>query len=117
MLLLLLLLLCCLIPKGEPILPGSSVTVVARVRQPRTGITVPPTALVINEAGDIGVMKFSPAGADEGEVAWTSVSTEPSQSGLVRITSGLEDGDEIVVTGGGALQSGQKVRRFAGFAN
>ena len=105
-------------PTGGPqILPGSSVTVVARVRQPVLGIVVPPTALVIDDAGKIGVMQFTPAGADVGTVTWTPVVSEPEQSGLVLISDGLETGDEIVLTGGGSLQDGQDVRRFTGFAN
>ena len=81
------------------------------------GIIVPPTAIVADAEGKLGVMVFTPVGADEGTVKWVPVEIEPTQSGDVRVLSGLKDGDEIVVAGGAALADGQKVRRFAGFAN
>lgn len=104
-------------PEGRQILPGSSVTVSVHVQDGRTGIVIPPTAVVSTPEGGIGVMVFNPVGSDEGAVTWTPVKIEPTVTGDVRVTEGLSDGDEIVVTGGGALTDGQPVRRFAGFAN
>lgn len=104
-------------PKGLNVLPGASATVTIKARQHDEGIVIPPTAIVMNDAGDPGVMRFTPAGADEGTVAWAPVEITPFQSGEARVLSGLSDGDEIVLAGGGALEDGQQVRRFTGFAN
>ena len=104
-------------PEGLQILPGSSVTVNVQVQDGRTGIVVPATAIVADASGELSVMVFSPVGADEGTVRRVPVTVEPTQTGEVRVLTGLKDGDEVVVAGGGALTDGQAVRRFAGFAN
>jgi multidrug efflux pump subunit AcrA (membrane-fusion protein) len=104
-------------PEGLQILPGSSVTVNVQVQDQRRGIVVPATAIVADPEGTLGVFVFSPVGADEGSVKWVPVAIEPTESGDVSVLSGLSDGDEIVVAGGGALTDGQAVRRFVGFAN
>ena len=104
-------------PEGLQILPGSSVTVNVQVQDARTGIIVPASAIVADADGALGVMMFSPVGADEGTIRHVPVTIEPTQTGDVRVLTGLSDGDEIVVAGGGALTDGQAVRRFAGFAN
>ncbi|MEM7090172.1 MAG: efflux RND transporter periplasmic adaptor subunit [Pseudomonadota bacterium] len=104
-------------PEGLQILPGSSVTVNVQVQDNRTGIVVPATAIVADAQGALGVMVFSPVGADEGTVRRVPVTVEPTQSGGVRVLTGLSDGDEIVVAGGSVLVDGQTVRRFTGFAN
>ncbi|MBO9475949.1 efflux RND transporter periplasmic adaptor subunit [Shimia sp. R11_0] len=104
-------------PEGRTILPGSSVTVSVSAVQPTTGILIPATAVVINVDGEIGVMRFDPIGAAEGSVTWVPVATEPGIGGTLRVTGGLSDGDEIVLTGGAGLDDGQAVRRFVGFGN
>ncbi len=104
-------------PEGLQILPGSSVTVNVQVQDNHTGIIVPATAIVADAEGKLGVMVFSPVGADEGTIRRVAVEIEPTQTGEVRVLSGLSDGDEIVVAGGAVLTDGQAVRRFAGFAN
>ncbi|NOD35287.1 MULTISPECIES: efflux RND transporter periplasmic adaptor subunit [unclassified Ruegeria] len=104
-------------PEGLQILPGSSVTVNVQVQDERTGIIVPATAIVADATGELSVMVFSPAGADEGTVRRVLVTIEPTQTGDVRVLTGLSDGDEVVVAGGAALADGQAVRRFTGFAN
>ncbi len=104
-------------PEGLQILPGSSVTVNVQVQDHRTGIIVPSTAIVADAEGALGIMVFSPVGADEGTIRRVPVTIEPTQSGDVRVLTGLNSGDEIVVAGGGALTDGQAVRRFVGFAN
>lgn len=103
-------------PEGIRILPGSSVTVNVQVQDERMGIIVPPTAIVSDASGDLGVMVYSPAGADEGTVRRVPVTIEPTQKG-VRVLTGLSDMDEIVAAGGAALTDGQTVRRFSGFSN
>ncbi|WP_247743443.1 efflux RND transporter periplasmic adaptor subunit [Shimia sp. R10_1] len=104
-------------PEGRTILPGSSVTVNVTATEPFTGIMVPATAIVINEAGAIGVMRFDPVGASEGAVTWTAIETTPAENGMLRVLSGLKDGDEVVLAGGASLKDGQAVRRFVGFGN
>ncbi|MCX8952958.1 efflux RND transporter periplasmic adaptor subunit [Ruegeria sp. NA] len=104
-------------PKGLQIFPGSSVTVNVQVQDNRTGIIVPATAVVADANGALNVMVFSPVGADEGTVRRVPVTIEPTQTGDVRVLTGLSDGDEVVVAGGAVLTDGQTVRRFAGFAN
>ncbi|NOE17945.1 efflux RND transporter periplasmic adaptor subunit [Ruegeria atlantica] len=104
-------------PEGLQILPGSSVTVNVKVQDERTGIIVPATAVIADATGELSVMVFSPAGADEGTVRRVPVTIEPTQSGDVRVLKGLSDGDEVVVAGGAVLTDGQPVRRFTGFAN
>ncbi|WP_109313249.1 efflux RND transporter periplasmic adaptor subunit [Ruegeria sp. AU67] len=104
-------------PEGLQILPGSSVTVNVKVQDARTGIVVPATAIISDAEGGLGVMVFSPVGADEGAVQLVPVTIEPTQTGEVRVLTGLSDGDEIVVAGGSTLTNGQAVRRFVGFAN
>ncbi|AVO36970.1 efflux RND transporter periplasmic adaptor subunit [Pukyongiella litopenaei] len=104
-------------PEGRNILPGSSATVQVRVPDQYTGILVPSSAIVMDTHGVPGVMRFDPRGADTGTVTWVPATIEPTQSGDVRITGGLENGAEIVLTGGAAMTDGQAVRRFAGFPN
>ncbi|NOC83702.1 efflux RND transporter periplasmic adaptor subunit [Ruegeria sp. HKCCD6428] len=104
-------------PEGLQILPGSSVTVNVKVQDERTGIIVPATAVIADATGELSVIVFSPAGADEGTVRRVPVTIEPTQSGDVRVLKGLSDGDEVVVAGGAVLTDGQPVRRFTGFAN
>ncbi|WP_209509514.1 MULTISPECIES: efflux RND transporter periplasmic adaptor subunit [unclassified Ruegeria] len=104
-------------PEGLQILPGSSVTVNVQVQDERTGIIVPATAIVADATGELSVMVFSPGGADGGTVRRVPVTIEPTQTGDVRVLTGLSDGDEVVVAGGAVLTDGQAVRRFTGFAN
>lgn len=104
-------------PENLRILPGTSVTVTAKVDDKRSGIIVPATAIVADANGDLGILVFSPVGADEGTIRRVPVTIEPTQTGDVRVLTGLSDGDEIVVAGGSVLSDGQTVRRFAGFAN
>ena len=104
-------------PADRQILPGASATVSVRVDTGDAAIRVPATALVIAANGDTGVMVFDPADAAEGTVTWTLVQVQATQYGDFRITEGLAGGEEIVLTGGGALEDGQKVSRFTGFGN
>lgn len=104
-------------PEGRQILPGASATVQVKVDTGEQGILVPPTAIVTTPTGETGVMVFTPKGVDTGEVTWVEVALSATQHGSFAISSGLEGGEEIVSTGGGALIDGQKVRRFTGFAN
>lgn len=104
-------------PEDLVVLPGSSATVAASLKETGNEIAVPPSAIV-PEAGDTAhVMVFSPAGAEEGTVARRPVEIAPAQGEVVAILSGLEPGEEIVLAGGATLKDGQTVRRFGGFPN
>jgi len=104
-------------PEGMQVYPGASATVKVLADAGDNIISLPATALVSNPSGQVGAMVFSPTGADEGTVTWTPVEIEPTQFGDFRVLSGLQGGEDIVLTGGGALTNGQAVRRFIGFAN
>jgi RND family efflux transporter MFP subunit len=103
-------------PEGMVILPGSSVTVSVTAELGNGGIQIPATAVVTDPSGKTGVMVYEPAGSDEGTVSWVEVKLEPKRTGFL-VTSGLKDKQEVVVTGGSGLASGDAVRRFTGFAN
>jgi len=104
-------------PEDRQVLPGASTTVSVRVLVGRHRISLPATAIVTTPAGVTGVMIFTPTGADQGAVTWTEVTVEPNQFGEFEVLSGVNDGDEVVLTGGAALKDGQAVRRFTGFSN
>ncbi|PCJ04661.1 MAG: efflux transporter periplasmic adaptor subunit [Rhodobacteraceae bacterium] len=104
-------------PEGMQVYPGASATVKVQADAGVDIISLPATALVNSPSGQIGAMVFSPTGADVGIVTWTPVDIEPTQFGDFRVVSGLQGGEEIVLTGGGALTDGQSVRRFTGFAD
>ncbi len=102
-------------PEGLRVLPGSSVTVTARLNGGAGGIAVPPSAILPIQGGT-AVLVFSPQGAEEGEIERRMVEIEPTDEGGFLVRSGLEPGEEIVVAGVAALSDGQTVRRFTGFA-
>ncbi|NIZ14439.1 efflux RND transporter periplasmic adaptor subunit [Phaeobacter sp. HF9A] len=104
-------------PKDRQVLPGASTTVTVRVSTGRHRISLPATAIVIDPSGTTGVMVFTPTGADKGEVHWREVELQPNQFGNFYVLAGIEDGDEVVLTGGSALEDGQMVRRFTGISN
>lgn len=104
-------------PEDRQVFPGASATVQVQVDTGETGVIVPPSAIVASASGETGVMLFSPNGADEGTVSWVKVETNPTDNGQIEILSGLNGGEEIVLTGGSALVDGQAVRRFTGFNN
>lgn len=104
-------------PAGMRILPGSSVTVTARLRQGGSALNVPAAALIGGADNSTSVMLFEPAGAETGTVRKVSVTVAPDATGAFRILDGIEPGAEIVAAGPAALEDGQTVRRFAGFAN
>lgn len=105
-------------PSDRQILPGASTTVNVLVETGEDRITLPTTAIVPDTGGNPGVLVFDANGdSDQGKVRWTPVTIEPSQFGEIYVTDGLEDGQEIVATGGGVLTDGTDVRRFTGFSN
>lgn len=104
-------------PDGLSLLPGSSVTVTATLKQEDEGIVVPASAIAIDADGTTSVFVFRPTGAAEGTLEKSVVTIEPTDDGEVRIVSGLTAGEEIAVAGVAELTDGTRVRRFAGFGN
>lgn len=102
-------------PDDLVVLPGSSVEVTATLRKPGAFITIPKTAVVMGNDGSPHVMLFTPEGADQGTVTRAPVTVEPTNTGNVRVTEGLEEGQEIVASGAAGLKDGDIVARFAGF--
>ncbi len=99
------------------ILPGSSVEVIATLKEGDAFIEIPYTSVIFDDAGGTEVMVFDPPGQDEGTVRRVAIETEPTNTGGLRVTSGLDAGAEIVASGAARLEDGQTVRRFTGFPN
>ncbi len=99
------------------VLPGSSVEVIATLKEGDAFLEIPYSAVIFDAAGNTQVMVFEPAGADDGNVRVVGIETEPTNEGGLRVTSGLEPGAEIVASGAALLEDGQAVRRFTGFPN
>ncbi len=104
-------------PENRSILPGASVTVYARLAPDHASLTVPASAIVTGNDGSVSVMRFVADADGLGTVEEVPVEIEPSRTGGFNVLTGLEDGDEIVMTGVNALEDGMTVRRFTGFAN
>ncbi|TNF21106.1 MAG: efflux RND transporter periplasmic adaptor subunit [Rhodobacteraceae bacterium] len=104
-------------PGDLTVLPGSSAKVSATMRTGGESIEIPTSAVVIGNDRATHVMVFTPTGAREGTVSATPVMIEPTDTGSVRVTEGLSDGQEIVAIGAGQLQDGATVRRFTGFGD
>ncbi|MEO0343620.1 MAG: efflux RND transporter periplasmic adaptor subunit [Pseudomonadota bacterium] len=104
-------------PTDVVILPGSSAEVYATIADVNTLPEIPISSIVSTNDGVSSVFVFTPEDADQGTIELIEIEIEPSPTGAVRVTSGLDVGQEIVATGGGTLKSGQKVRRFTGFTN
>lgn len=104
-------------PEDRTILPGSSVTVYATLTGGAQDIVIPASAVSTANDGSTNVMVFTPTGADEGTVARRPVTVEPTIRGDVRVTEGLEPGEEIVASGASQLSDGDRVKRFSGFSN
>lgn len=104
-------------PEDLVILPGSSVKVTARSRAAASRVIVPSSALLLENDGSASVMLFEPAGADTGSVRKVAIDVEPTEFGAVEVTSGLDAGQEVVVSGAHLLADGDEVKRFMGFSN
>ncbi|MEM9433147.1 MAG: efflux RND transporter periplasmic adaptor subunit [Pseudomonadota bacterium] len=104
-------------PTGVLALPGSSVTVTALLKGEPEPIVIPHSAVLTDSDGNVSVLVFEPAGADEGAVVKSPVTIAPTDAGRVAVMAGVEPGQEIVASGAARLQDGQSVRRFTGFAN
>ena len=104
-------------PEDLVVLPGSSVTVVARSRAAATRPIIPASAIVTANDGSKSVLVFRPQGAAEGTVHAVPIEITPTASGQIEVVSGLESGQEIVASGAALLADGEQVRRFTGFPN
>lgn len=102
-------------PEDLDVLPGASAKVTAYISNGDVGILVPASAIIVENDNSTSVMVFSPNGANTGIVTATPVEIVPTSEGKVKILSGLEAGQEIVVVGASALSDGEAVRRFVGF--
>ncbi len=105
---------------GEPgpgVLPGSSITVIAGLEVDDARLDIPTSAVVVGEDGGTSVMVFKTGEGDTGTVHRQDITLSTGPDGEFRIESGVSPGDEVVVAGANALEDGQSVRRFTGFAN
>ncbi|ORE86422.1 RND family efflux transporter MFP subunit [Oceanococcus atlanticus] len=98
---------------SQLLLPGASVTVLARQQTEKTQIILPPTALVVAPDGTTSVMVFEATDStDTGLVRKHIVDIEVGAQGQFIMLKGPEAGREIVLTGASSLLDGQAVRRF-----
>ncbi|KAJ57076.1 hemolysin D [Actibacterium mucosum KCTC 23349] len=105
-------------PEDLRVLPGSSVTVRARLNEGRARTLVPPTALGVAADKSLYVVAFDAGEGDTGVARLIPVKAESTANGDFLITSGLDDGAvEILATGVDNVADGQTVRRFGGFPN
>ncbi|MFP7571134.1 efflux RND transporter periplasmic adaptor subunit [Marivita sp. S2033] len=104
-------------PEDHDVLPGSSITVFAKVDRGASELQIPASAVVTGNDGSTYVMLFEPVGASDGTVTRHAIKIAPGLSGQVRVIEGLEPGQEIVASGATQLADGDRVQRFSGFAN
>lgn len=104
-------------PEDLLILPGSSVTVFATLRESQGNATVPVSALATAPDGTVSVMKYQRIDDTQGTLAKTPVQIAVADSGEIELVSGIDAGDVIVASGANGLSDGQVVRRFTGFSN
>ena len=104
-------------PDGLSILPGSSVTVTARLIEDGAQIIIPPSAVATAADGATSVVVFTPGEGDTGTVAVQSVVLRALDTGLFAVDEGLDGGEEIIAAGVSAVKDGETVRRFTGFSN
>ncbi|WP_114285792.1 efflux RND transporter periplasmic adaptor subunit [Candidatus Halocynthiibacter alkanivorans] len=104
-------------PTGQSLLPGASVTVLARRLSGASVIYIPVTAIVTDSARATYVMVYTPKGADQGKVTKTPVTLRAESDGRFILVNGLAPGAEIVVAGAQMVSDGEAVRRFSGFGN
>lgn len=104
-------------PKDMTIIPGLSATVFASLKSEKALPEIPASAVNTMNDGTTTVMVFEPTDADTGTVTEVPVEIKPSPLGKVMVVSGLNPGQEIVASGVATLNSGDSVKRFAGFSN
>ncbi|WP_421724643.1 efflux RND transporter periplasmic adaptor subunit [Bauldia sp.] len=102
-------------PDGMNLLPGASVSVIAKRTGPGERITVPTTAVAIGSDRSTHVLVFEPPGAETGVVRKVPVELAADPKGDFVLAGGVEPGTEIVAAGAARLADGLAVRRFNGF--
>lgn len=102
---------------GPGVLPGSSITVFARLATQAAQIVVPSSAVVIGDGGETALMIFEPGEGDAGTVRRQPIALEASEDGAFVLADAIAPGTEFVTAGAKALTDGQTVRRFQGFPN
>lgn len=107
--------LALLQPEDLAIVPGSSVTVEARLHGEVTPPVLPTSAVHVGNDGQTYAMVFLPADGDEGTIEMRAVALAAGRDGAFRVVEGLEPGELVVLTGVSDLSDGQSVRRFIGF--
>ncbi len=97
---------------GALLLPGRTITVVARIEGQQTGIQVPATAIVTQPDGahTVAVVR-SDADVITAEHVPVHVTTADGTSFTV---SGLEPTDEVISIGAHLINDGQRIARFEG---
>lgn len=103
--------------EGLNVFPGSSAEVLATLISGNEPMLIPVPAVRIGNDGGTSVLRFLPTTDTLGTVEEVPVVIEPTREGMVRVIEGLNPGDEIVRTGAHAIEDGQTLRRFEGFAN
>jgi multidrug efflux system membrane fusion protein len=88
--------------------PGQFVNVRLLVRTQRDALTVPSQAVQLGPNGSF-VYVVNDGPNNEHTVSMASVTTAQSESGSTVLTSGIKEGDKIVVDGQSRLQPGSKV--------
>ena len=104
-------------PEGLNILPGSSVTILATLRRPRSRIVLPASAVAVAADGSTSVMVFRAAQGDEGVVAARRGKLAGGRHGEFQGIEGLKNGEENGAAGVNVLKDGARVRRFRGLSN
>jgi RND family efflux transporter MFP subunit len=104
-------------PDSLVILPGSSVTVFATLRDEAAMMSIPRSALITGNDGTTQVMVFTPQDKTNGTVKPVTIEITPAPDGSVLVVQGLEAGQEIIASGSHLLTDGQAVTRFTGFSN
>lgn len=104
-------------PEGLAIIPGSSVTVEARLRDEETSPILPSSAILVGNDGATFAMVYVPNDEYSGHVEQRPVRLEPARDATFRVIEGLVAGELVVTTGASDLSDGQPVRPFTGFAN
>ena len=102
---------------GPGVLPGSSITVAAKLNTASQQALIPASAVVIDDAGGTSVMVFETDNGDTGIVRKQAIALETDNDGNFVLRDDLAEGIEIVVAGAKGLSDGQAVRRFTGIAN
>ncbi|RKF13424.1 efflux RND transporter periplasmic adaptor subunit [Roseovarius spongiae] len=104
-------------PDGLRVLPGSSVTITARIRQGDAELYAPASAIATAADGATSVLKFTPGAEDTGTLSRIPVKVSAGIDGRLSIEGDVAAGDEIVAAGVSMLEDGMTVRRFTGFPN